>query len=239
MSKTTTNFGFIKPELTDSADITQTNPNWDKVDSELKNVNDRVNSLSTDSSNHENNTNNPHKVTAEQVGAAKSTHNHSASDINSGTLDIDRLPTVPVANGGTGANTVEKARTNLGVVSSFYTPDLYVWHKTANSLDGYSYDDVVNCNIGLFVAGTTAIYYSSEFEIVNNVVHLVNPVRLSGKTSDVFEPIIGKFVTKVIGGGTSGDVYKIPVDATLSVGTNGLTVDRAQKLPHTLIPVFL
>lgn len=35
MSKTTTNFGLIKPELTDPADITQTNQNWDKLDIEL------------------------------------------------------------------------------------------------------------------------------------------------------------------------------------------------------------
>lgn len=35
MSTTTTNFGLIKPELTDSADITQYNQNWDKIDEEL------------------------------------------------------------------------------------------------------------------------------------------------------------------------------------------------------------
>lgn len=36
MSKTTTNYGLVKPELTDAADITAMNPNWDKIDSELK-----------------------------------------------------------------------------------------------------------------------------------------------------------------------------------------------------------
>ena len=35
MSMTTTNFGLIKPELTDAADITAMNPNWDKIDTEL------------------------------------------------------------------------------------------------------------------------------------------------------------------------------------------------------------
>lgn len=35
MSTTTTNFGLVKPELTDPADITQTNENWDKIDAEL------------------------------------------------------------------------------------------------------------------------------------------------------------------------------------------------------------
>lgn len=35
MSTTTTNLGLIKPEKTDAADITATNPNWDKIDDEL------------------------------------------------------------------------------------------------------------------------------------------------------------------------------------------------------------
>ena len=36
MSKTTTNFNLIKPELTDPADITAMNENWDKIDEQLK-----------------------------------------------------------------------------------------------------------------------------------------------------------------------------------------------------------
>lgn len=37
MSKTTTNYNLIKPELTDPADITVTNGNWDTIDAELAN----------------------------------------------------------------------------------------------------------------------------------------------------------------------------------------------------------
>ena len=37
MSATTTNYGLVKPELTDVADITAMNGNWDKIDAELKN----------------------------------------------------------------------------------------------------------------------------------------------------------------------------------------------------------
>lgn len=36
MSTLTTNYGLVKPALTDSADITAMNPNWDKIDTELK-----------------------------------------------------------------------------------------------------------------------------------------------------------------------------------------------------------
>lgn len=38
MSTTTTNYGFVKPALTDAPpDITVMNTNWDKIDTELKN----------------------------------------------------------------------------------------------------------------------------------------------------------------------------------------------------------
>lgn len=48
-------------------------------------------------------------------------HTHSASDIDSGTLSSDRLPTVPVAKGGTGATSASSARTNLGIKSETWT----------------------------------------------------------------------------------------------------------------------
>lgn len=35
MSTTTTNLGLVKPELTDAADITAMNENWDKIDEKL------------------------------------------------------------------------------------------------------------------------------------------------------------------------------------------------------------
>lgn len=58
MSTTTTNYGFVKPALTDAPpDITVMNPNWDEVDTELKKSNDHIANKS-----------NPHSVTKSQVG---------------------------------------------------------------------------------------------------------------------------------------------------------------------------
>lgn len=49
-------------------------------------------------------------ITAASVGAAASSHNHSASNITSGTL--------PIARGGTGGATASAARTSLGFATS-------------------------------------------------------------------------------------------------------------------------
>lgn len=64
MSTKTTNYEFIKPELTDSADITATNGNWDKIDTELKKKYDADN-----------------KPTAEDIGARPNTWMPTASDV--------------------------------------------------------------------------------------------------------------------------------------------------------------
>lgn len=61
MSIYTKNYKLKKPELSDTADITQYNDSWDKVDTELKN---NANNLT----NHTSNKSNPHGVTKEQVG---------------------------------------------------------------------------------------------------------------------------------------------------------------------------
>ncbi len=51
-------------------------------------------------------------------GKANSSHNHAASNITSGTLSSDRLPTVPITKGGTGSTTAAGALTNLGVTAT-------------------------------------------------------------------------------------------------------------------------
>ena len=46
---------------------------------------------------------------------AAAKHSHVASDITSGTLEVGRLPTIPLSKGGTGAASADAARTALGV----------------------------------------------------------------------------------------------------------------------------
>ena len=54
-------------------------------------------------------------------GKAASSHNHSAANITSGTLSADRLPTVPIAKGGTGATDAAQARANIGAAAANHT----------------------------------------------------------------------------------------------------------------------
>lgn len=42
MSTSTTNYNLVKPALTDTADITAMNPNWDTIDTKLKELNDSI-----------------------------------------------------------------------------------------------------------------------------------------------------------------------------------------------------
>lgn len=51
-------------------------------------------------------------------GKAATSHNHAASNITSGTLSSDRLPTVPITKGGTGATTAAGALVNLGITAT-------------------------------------------------------------------------------------------------------------------------
>ena len=53
MSTITSNYGLIKPELSDTADITAYNSNWDKIDTELNNLKPKaVEAVSEDGVNY-------------------------------------------------------------------------------------------------------------------------------------------------------------------------------------------
>ena len=75
------------------------------------------------------------KPTPDEIGAAFADHNHSASNITSGTLDKARLPVIPIEQGGTNAINVKDARRNLnsGIEGSYTgTNDSSSSNKMAN-----------------------------------------------------------------------------------------------------------
>lgn len=81
MSTKTTNFEFIKPELTDTADITQYNENWDKVDTKFKEIATEFEGVSKN-------------VTPESIGAATADHTHTPASIGAASIGSDgKIPT--------------------------------------------------------------------------------------------------------------------------------------------------
>lgn len=76
---------------------------------------------------------------------AAAKHSHAATDITSGTLALDRLPTIPLVKGGTGATSAATARTALGVQNPITAA------KTLTNENLNSYNAVEHC--GWYCAG--------------------------------------------------------------------------------------
>ena len=88
------------------------------------------------------------------AGKAASSHNHAASTITSGTLSSDRLPTVPIAKGGTGATTAAAALTNLGITAT--AAELNKMDGVTASTTELNYVDGVTSNIQTQLDGKLA-----------------------------------------------------------------------------------
>lgn len=100
MAINTTNYGLKKPDETEFYNIQDFNGNADLIDAIIYAIAQRLSTAETNASgatsglaSHLADTNNPHKVTLAQLGAAAS-HTHDASAIISGILSVLRGGTV-------------------------------------------------------------------------------------------------------------------------------------------------
>lgn len=89
---------------------------------------------------------------------AAAKHSHAASDIASGTLAVDRLPTIPLSKGGTGATSVETARTALGVQNPPTAP-VVLTNQNLNS-----YNTEKQCGYYYATGGNTVLNKPSGVE---------------------------------------------------------------------------
>lgn len=164
--------------------------------------------VKSDLAAHTANKQNPHGVTADQIGAAKTTHKHSASDINSGTLAIDRLPKDDLVN-------------------------LHIWKKYSANPSGYSLGTITSADIGYayYTGSSCSLFYSDRIEIVNGIARLKDPINLIQGTANLFELIKGKFASTY---STTGTVYFVLPDATLTMNSNkSIHISSAQKVTAT------
>ena len=93
---------------------------------------------------------------------AAAKHSHAASDIASGTLAVDRLPTIPLSKGGTGATSAETARTALGVQNPPTAP-VVLTNPVSNKPSGVEYFGMwmMHTALGVF----TQILYDNSGKI--------------------------------------------------------------------------
>ena len=98
---------------------------------------------------------------------AAAQHTHAASDIDSGTLDSDRLPVVPISKGGTGAETAAAALTALGAASfssCAVTLTTAGWSngKQTVTVSGILSDEAAQVILPTPVAASMAAYYEAR-----------------------------------------------------------------------------
>ncbi len=132
-------------------------------------------------------------------GKADDDHNHAATDITSGTLSSDRLPTVPVSKGGTGATNAKAAQYNLladmnEVTSEIQDSYLVTYKYSSPSADNggvyarpISYLWTYIKNKISSVLGLTASNYSGKAASAINADSANTATTLTGLTATVSE----------------------------------------------------
>ena len=158
LMKNTKNYGFNQPELTDYYSVDHQNQNMAILDEKLKEIDDRTTGSSGVSDGHVQNTQNPHKVTAEQVGLGNvqnvSTNNQTPTYTASSELaDLVNGEKLSVAFGKiakavsdlinhlankNNPHGVTKAHIGLGNVDNTSDADKPVSTATQTAIDGVS-----------------------------------------------------------------------------------------------------
>ena len=123
MSLQTTNYKFIKPELTDAPpDITATNPNWDTIDVKLKQIETELGNTAKN-------------VTPESIGAAKD----DLSNVD-GTVIAQKIQDSGIDIGGDSPSSEEFEQHTGNTTIHVTAEDKARWDEVAeNTGMGYTY----------------------------------------------------------------------------------------------------
>ena len=143
---------------------------------------------------------------------AASSHNHAATNITSGTLSSDRLPTVPITKGGTGATTVADATKNL-FNTTIASPSYIFTLPSSGWAGGYTSISQLKTTLGL---GTYTLGKSVPSDAVFTDTTYSNMTgatsSAAGKAGLVPAPASGKQTSFLRGDGT----WVVPTNTTYS-----------------------
>lgn len=121
---------------------------------------------------------NPHKVTADQVGAAKSSHKHSTNDLTSGVLGV--------ARGGTGVTGYDKLKEKIGSPRSarfVVGTSVSGWKKSDCDYlcDGTDDQEEINAALAALPdSGGTVIILDGDYSISENITIAHTGTELAG-----------------------------------------------------------
>lgn len=146
-------------------------------------------------------------ITAASIGAAASSHNHSADNITSGTLPVER--------GGTGGATASAARTNLEVMKAY---TLYENSSGTQSTITLSDSSANYEYIEIYFKDNTECYEFSKVYNPNGVAIPLNTIKTSATCDRVW------IKTSVIS--INGNIITFTVEACqLTIRTSTITID--------------
>lgn len=151
-------------------------------------------------------------ITAASVGAAASSHNHTADNITSGTL--------PIARGGTGGATASAARTNLEVMKAY---TLYENSSGTQSTITLSDSSANYEYIEIYFKDNTECYEFSKVYNPNGVAIPLNTIKPSSTCDRVW---IKPSVISI-----NGNIITFTVESCqLTIRTSTITIDIAPNI---------
>lgn len=208
MSTTTTNLGLVKPEMTDAADITAMNGNWDKLDTHISNLNNTQPNI----------TKNPDDTTGDIIGT------HLTVGYRSGNIGARSIST-----GGTEFNPNTASDVQTAVIGGY--------GNTASENEAVvigGYDNTSSGNRSAVIGGgenTASEYYSAVIGGFNNTASGYQSIVIGGGHNTALDNQTktghyAKDGTAGTGSGTTGDAFIIG-NGTGTAQSNCFRVDYA------------
>lgn len=146
MSTRTTNYSLVKPELTDAADITQTNGNWDTIDTELNKINSKQDTITGAAST----------IASSNLSANKALVSNSSGKVEVSTVSSTELGYLSGATGNIQDQLDAMQGSITGAASTIVTNDLTANRAVISNGDGkVAVSSVTSTQLG-YLSGATS-----------------------------------------------------------------------------------